>query len=226
MLAVLAEHFAGRWPLWLCPRQLTVIPIPGSLATGRRFAEAVAAGSVIESAVALRRGADEAVPSASASHVLPLSAEPSAVMVEYDPSSKSLGKRIREAQMQQSGLIGVVGEAEAATTSLAVRFRDDSVRTSFARAATRLCAAVDTLHAASELSTSSAGAVALQEAAQLVTGLTPEMKQAVSEARGLQEWAEAHQGGNDAATEPLDTPLKAHVLLVASTIRVATAMRL
>jgi threonyl-tRNA synthetase len=27
MLAILTEHFAGKWPLWLSPRQVMVVPI-------------------------------------------------------------------------------------------------------------------------------------------------------------------------------------------------------
>lgn len=30
MMAILTEHFAGKWPLWLSPRQVMVVPISES----------------------------------------------------------------------------------------------------------------------------------------------------------------------------------------------------
>jgi threonyl-tRNA synthetase len=27
MLAILTEHYGGKWPLWLSPRQVMVVPI-------------------------------------------------------------------------------------------------------------------------------------------------------------------------------------------------------
>lgn len=27
MMAILTEHFGGKWPLWLSPRQVMVVPI-------------------------------------------------------------------------------------------------------------------------------------------------------------------------------------------------------
>ena len=30
MIAILTEHFAGKWPLWLSPKQVMVVPISGA----------------------------------------------------------------------------------------------------------------------------------------------------------------------------------------------------
>jgi threonyl-tRNA synthetase len=38
MIAILTEHFAGKWPLWLSPRQVMVIPLHE---TCNAYAEAV-----------------------------------------------------------------------------------------------------------------------------------------------------------------------------------------
>jgi threonyl-tRNA synthetase len=29
MFAILTEHWAGKWPLWISPRQVMVVPISG-----------------------------------------------------------------------------------------------------------------------------------------------------------------------------------------------------
>ena len=32
MFAILTEHYAGKWPFWLSPRQVMVVPISGEKA--------------------------------------------------------------------------------------------------------------------------------------------------------------------------------------------------
>jgi threonyl-tRNA synthetase len=27
MIAILCEHYAGKWPLWISPRQIMIVPI-------------------------------------------------------------------------------------------------------------------------------------------------------------------------------------------------------
>ncbi len=38
MFAILTEHYAGKWPLWLSPRQIMVVPISES---SHQYAEKV-----------------------------------------------------------------------------------------------------------------------------------------------------------------------------------------
>ena len=35
MFAILTEHFGGKWPLWLSPRQVMVVPISGEQTGGQ-----------------------------------------------------------------------------------------------------------------------------------------------------------------------------------------------
>lgn len=96
-MAILTEHTGGKWPLWLSPRQVAILPVsPAS-----------------DSHLTLCRGAEKLLHSAG-------------VHVEVDASADTLGKRIRRAQLLQFNYIAVVGDREAADGTLTIRTRDDN----------------------------------------------------------------------------------------------------
>ncbi|KAI9202994.1 uncharacterized protein BJ171DRAFT_157782 [Polychytrium aggregatum] len=107
MLGVLIEHFAGKWPFWLSPRQATVIPVSEAWAEyARQVRNRLAVAS------------------------LPGRTDPSSGVydryyyVDVDASDRTLNKRVREAQLAQYNFVLVVGAKEAETDSVSVRGRD------------------------------------------------------------------------------------------------------
>jgi len=90
-LSVLIEHYAGAFPAWLAPVQVSILPVgEGHIA----YAEKVANGL---------KDAD--------------------IRVELKYPTETLGKRIRETELQRVPYILVVGEKEAADNAVNVRTR-------------------------------------------------------------------------------------------------------
>lgn len=96
MMAILIEHTGGKWPLWLSPRQVAVLPV----AEAHR---------------------------AYAAEVASTLAQDAGVYVDVQDSSKTLNKRVREAQLAGYNFILVVGDKEQATMHVSVRTRDNQV---------------------------------------------------------------------------------------------------
>uniref|UniRef100_A0A8C6V041 threonine--tRNA ligase n=1 Tax=Neogobius melanostomus TaxID=47308 RepID=A0A8C6V041_9GOBI len=97
MIAILTENYAGKWPLWLSPRQVMLVPVNPSLEDYAKMVKC---------------------------HVL-YSAGFNAD-ADLD-SSCLLNKKIRNAQLAQYNFILVVGEKEKMTNSVNVRTRDNKV---------------------------------------------------------------------------------------------------
>lgn len=97
MIAILTESCAGKWPFWLSPMQCVVIP--------------VVANSCDAYALEVK----------SALHAAGFRCD-----VELDPS-KTLNKKVRNAQLAQYNFILVVGEKERANNTVNVRTRDNKV---------------------------------------------------------------------------------------------------
>jgi threonyl-tRNA synthetase len=117
MMGVLMEHTAGKWPFWLSPRQVVVCPVAERHAAhARAVAEALMRQEVAVAAVA-------AEPAPTSPAAAPL-AEDTGLWVDVDESSRTVGKKVREAQVAAYNLIAVVGDAEVASGGLAMRFRD------------------------------------------------------------------------------------------------------
>lgn len=91
-LAILIEHFAGAFPVWLSPVQVKVLPITDKQ---NKYAQQVV---------------DEL--------------KENNIRVELDDRSESVGKKIREAEMEKVPYMLIVGEKEVATKSVAVRGRN------------------------------------------------------------------------------------------------------
>eukprot|EP00919_Chromeraceae_sp_WS-2016_P080849 GHVR01191078.1.p1 GENE.GHVR01191078.1~~GHVR01191078.1.p1 ORF type:complete len:788 (+),score=152.20 GHVR01191078.1:73-2436(+) len=97
IIAVLTEHYGGRWPLWLSPRQVIICPV---------------------SAKYLRYG--EWVRSTLHSKVV----QGNRVLVSMDNSDATLKKKIAKAQGLQYNFILVVGQEEEDTQTVTLRHRE------------------------------------------------------------------------------------------------------
>ena len=92
MTAVLLEHYAGKWPFWLSPRQVMVCPVSHGQDA---YAEYVARQLVLQQFDA-----------------------------DVDISSKTLNKKLREAQLAQYNYMAVVGGKEQENITVTLRKRD------------------------------------------------------------------------------------------------------
>ena len=100
-LGILLEHYGGNLPTWLAPTQVLVLPIADRHATYAREVARLFCGAA--DAVGMSGGAP--------------------VWVEVDDSSESLGKRIRDGQLQKVPFILVVGDREQEERTVSVRER-------------------------------------------------------------------------------------------------------
>ena len=91
-LAILIEHFAGAFPVWLAPVQSIILPI--SEKQNKYSAQIL---SKLKEA---------------------------GVRTELDDRNESIGKKIRDAQLQKVPFMLVIGEKEASADTVAVRTRD------------------------------------------------------------------------------------------------------
>jgi threonyl-tRNA synthetase len=94
-IGILIEHFAGTLPLWLSPVQVIILPISDEL---NEYATKVA---------------DE------------LKISNYELRVEIDQRSESVGKKIREAEMQKIPYMLIVGKKERENKTVSVRQRGE-----------------------------------------------------------------------------------------------------
>lgn len=92
-LALLIEHFAGAFPVWLAPVQVAVLPVSDK---HNEFAQKTA-NELIEKGI----------------------------RVETDDRNESVGRKIRDAEMQKIPFIIVLGDKEVESGKLAVRLRGE-----------------------------------------------------------------------------------------------------
>jgi threonyl-tRNA synthetase len=93
-MAMLIEHFAGWFPLWLAPVQVKVLPISKAQ---NKYAS-LAVKELLKQIPDLR--------------------------IEIDDSNESIGKKIREASMQKIPYLLIAGEKEVKAKKLSVRKKD------------------------------------------------------------------------------------------------------
>ncbi|MBU4316623.1 MAG: threonine--tRNA ligase [Proteobacteria bacterium] len=92
-LALLIEHFAGAFPVWLAPVQVKILPIADR---HHEYAKTVFDGFNKED-----------------------------IRVELDDRSESIGKKIREAEMQKIPYMLVIGDKEVESANVSVRSYQD-----------------------------------------------------------------------------------------------------
>ncbi|KAJ2727117.1 hypothetical protein GGI07_000001 [Coemansia sp. Benny D115] len=105
MLAILIEHWGGRWPFWINPRQAIVIPTTTAAGT-----EDIAAYA-------------QQVRDSLANDKNPESVDSHRFFVDVDLSGYTLNRAVREAQLAQYSFILVVGEKELRNGTVDVRPR-------------------------------------------------------------------------------------------------------
>ena len=96
MTAVLTEHWGGKWPFWVSPRQVCIVPVD------LKF---------LEYCKDVQQEVHEA-----------------GFYVDVDDSSRTLNKKVREAQLAQYNFILVVGEKEMQGGLVNIRTRDNEVK--------------------------------------------------------------------------------------------------
>ena len=104
-MAILCEHWGGRWPLWISPRQVAIVPVNDSLSNH---------ASTVQQRI---RNAWSSF--GSVGH-LPLHDE-------IIGGTGTLKKRISEAQRMQYNYILVIGDEEVKNGTVNVRTRDGDV---------------------------------------------------------------------------------------------------
>ena len=91
-MGILIEHFSGRFPFWMSPNQIKILPVADRfLAYANTLKEKLTAYQWI---------------------------------VEVENKKESIGKKVREAQLEQWNYILVVGEKEEQTQKLNIRIRE------------------------------------------------------------------------------------------------------
>ncbi|KAL1988830.1 hypothetical protein VTN96DRAFT_7714 [Rasamsonia emersonii] len=100
-LALLIEHYAGRWPFWLSPRQGIILTVQQDDAVLRQAQEAVAKFSGFRT---LLSGPEE-----GSQPPAPLSSTDPTFLIDLDTSSQPLGKKIQRAKQMKYNLIFVLG---------------------------------------------------------------------------------------------------------------------
>ena len=125
MMGVLIEHTAGKWPFWLSPRQIVVCPVSERhVEHANRVAELLMREVIeVASASSQMANADQ-----------PVLLEDTSLFVDVDDSSRTVNKKVRDAQVSAYNLIVVVGDTEVENGTLAMRFRDASTYMSFVEA--------------------------------------------------------------------------------------------
>uniref|UniRef100_A0A672ZC37 threonine--tRNA ligase n=1 Tax=Sphaeramia orbicularis TaxID=375764 RepID=A0A672ZC37_9TELE len=98
MIAILTENYGGKWPLWLSPRQVMVVPVGPTC--------------------------DEYAHKVTPTSADPLPLLHTTVDVD---AGCTLNKKIRNAQLSQYNFILVVGEKEKTSNTVNVRTRDNKV---------------------------------------------------------------------------------------------------
>lgn len=108
-MALLIEHYNGKWPFWLSPRQAIILPVsttPEILDYARKTQRIVSGTYNPDNAP------------------IPLSTR--TFNVDLDDSTNSLGKKIKTARMAGYNNFIVIGERDVKAGTLSVNFRDAS----------------------------------------------------------------------------------------------------
>ncbi|KAK1325458.1 hypothetical protein QJS10_CPA01g02903 [Acorus calamus] len=106
MLAILLEHYKGKWPFWLSPRQAIVCPVSEK---SQSYA--------LQAFVFSSSGKYHCIPVRDLIHE-------AGFYVDVDTTDRKIQKKVREAQLAQYNYILVVGETEAKNGQVSVRVRD------------------------------------------------------------------------------------------------------
>ncbi|KAJ4828674.1 hypothetical protein Tsubulata_043652 [Turnera subulata] len=118
MFGILLEHYKGKWPLWLSPRQAIVCPVSEKFI---EYAQQVQqkihhAGFYVDADLSDRKIQKK----------VQQKIHHAGFYVDADLSDRKIQKKVREAQLAQYNYILVVGEKESETGEVCVRVRDNN----------------------------------------------------------------------------------------------------
>ncbi|KAK1272434.1 hypothetical protein QJS04_geneDACA012115 [Acorus gramineus] len=115
MLAILLEHYKGKWPFWLSPRQAIVCPV-----SEKSQSYALQA--------CIRYNCLSGIFLPPSENIMMLEVRDliheAGFYVDVDTTDRKIQKKVREAQLAQYNYILVVGETEAKNGQVSVRVRD------------------------------------------------------------------------------------------------------
>ena len=117
MIGLLTEQYAGAFPLWMAPVQVAVLPIADNhLGAAFQIAEALRESTITHHAISndLPKYPQESLPMG---HGLELRAN-------VDERSGTIGKKIRENQLQKVPYMLIVGDRDIEAGTVGVRSRD------------------------------------------------------------------------------------------------------
>ncbi|KAL1913299.1 threonyl-tRNA synthetase [Sporothrix stenoceras] len=109
LMALLIEHYNGRWPFWLNPRQAIVLTVNDSdaVVSFAKEVQAVLAGTSTSTLTSTESG--------------PITSSPTLLAaVDVDTSARTLPLKVREAKSKGYGAILVVGPKDVAKGTVAV----------------------------------------------------------------------------------------------------------
>jgi threonyl-tRNA synthetase len=108
-MALLIEHYNGRWPFWLSPRQVAVLTVSDDKETVK-LAETIK--------TVLSTGSERDIEAQTEYTALQLNQ--TQLAVELDERPISLGKKIREAKSKKYNVVIVVGKRDVETKTVSV----------------------------------------------------------------------------------------------------------
>lgn len=111
-MALLIEHYAGKYPFWLSPRPATVLSLNDE-------PEVLAHAAHVQSVLSGLQ-AHDVQQSASSTSPKPLPLSTIQLPVDIDTSARSLGKKVAEARTRKYNHMIVVGRKEAENKSLSI----------------------------------------------------------------------------------------------------------
>jgi threonyl-tRNA synthetase len=92
-MALLIEHYNGRWPFWLNPRQIIVLTVSDD-----------------DSVVKFARKAVDEIQGGAPDETKPREMDKTSFVIDFDDSARSLGKKVSEAKRKRYSVIVVVGK--------------------------------------------------------------------------------------------------------------------
>ncbi|KAI0008673.1 class II aaRS and biotin synthetase [Xylariaceae sp. FL0662B] len=102
LMALLIEHYNGRWPFWLNPRQVMIVTVNTS-----------------ESVVGWARSAQHILMGGDGSAGSPI-AKPSHITVDIDDTPRHIPAKVRDAKLKGYGVIATVGPRQMPNSTVAV----------------------------------------------------------------------------------------------------------
>ncbi|CAL9732050.1 hypothetical protein MOUN0_N01024 [Monosporozyma unispora] len=112
-MALLIEHYEGKWPFWLNPCQAMIIPIKTDDT------------KQVEQCRRLRQRLSGEINEKDTEILKPVPFNNHKFNVDIDERSESVGYRIKDALFKDYSYLIIVGENEAATNTFSVRTRED-----------------------------------------------------------------------------------------------------